>query len=141
MKDRWTKIINKRVELKERGLSIDVQVDAKTAAIRQKAVELMLRAVEAGARPEKEKDTKLEDKDQALINSEKTYKLLVLELVEKYIFFHNNKRTNQNYRKSARKLTFDLKGNKHRLREKLMQKDSDDICYKKISNIIEAHLS
>ena len=42
MKDRWTKIINKRVELKESGLSIDVQVDAKSAAIRQKAVELRM---------------------------------------------------------------------------------------------------
>ena len=101
----------------------------------------MLRAVEAEARPEIGNDTELEDKDQALTNNEKTYKLLVLELVEKYIFFHNNKCTNQNYRKTARKLTFSLKSNKHRLREKLMQKDSDDICYSKVGNIIEGHLN
>ena len=66
---------------------------------------------------------------------------IVVELVEKYLFFSNSKRTNNTYRKSVRKLTFDLKSNKHNLREVLTQYSLESVCYKSIAKVIKEHLT
>ena len=136
----WTKIIERRVELKEKG-TLDVKVDTKTATLRQKAVNLMLEAVDGGLCSRKEKDTNLVDSSKQLESDINTDNLLVFELVEKYLFFSNNKRTTQTYRRSVRRLTFDLKSNKNSLREILLQKGTHKTCYQTVSKLIKDYLT
>ena len=138
LKHRWTKVIERRVELQEKGSIIDVQVDALTASFRQKAVNLLLEALNR----EKEKgkvSAGTASKQQESDSKSKTR--IVVELIEKYLFFSNNKRTSNTYRKSVRKLTFDLKSNKHNLREILTQYSLDSACYKSIAKVIKEHLN
>ena len=66
--------------------------------------------------------------------------LVVIELIEKYLFFSNGKRTSNPYRKSVRKLTFDLKGNKGGLRDSLAHLLLDTPCYKSVSKILRSYV-
>jgi hypothetical protein len=138
LKHRWTEVIERRVELQEEGSILDVQVDALTASFRQKAVNLLLEAINR----EKEKSKcsgGITSKEQE--SDSKSETLIVVELIEKYLFFSNNKRTSNTYRKSVRKLTFDLKSNKNNLREILTQISSGSVCYKSIAKVIKEHLT
>ena len=45
LKEKWTEVIERRVELKEEGSKIDVKLDAISTSFRNKAVTLMLEAV------------------------------------------------------------------------------------------------
>ena len=141
LKQNWAKIIEKRVELKEKGSIIDVKVDALTAAFRQKAVNLMLGAVKGESSSRQEADTNLGNSSNPQEIDINTNNLLVFESVEKYIFFSNNKRTNQTYRKSVRRITFDLKSNKYSLRERLLKKRSHKTCYQTVAKLIKDYLS
>ena len=46
LKHNWTGIIEKRVELKEKGSTYEVKLDAISASFRKKAVSLMLEAIQ-----------------------------------------------------------------------------------------------
>ena len=138
LKNKWTEVIERRVELQEEGSILDVQVDALTASFRQKAVNLLLEAI--NREKEKVKNSGgITSKEQE--SDSKSETLIVVELIEKYLFFSNNKRTSNTYRKSVRKLTFDLKSNKHNLRETLTQNSLDSVCYKSIAKVIKEHLT
>ena len=67
--------------------------------------------------------------------------MIIIELVEKYIFISNNKRTNNCYRKTVRKLTFDLKSNKNNVATQLIDRTSDEINYKLVARIIKNHIT
>ena len=138
LKHKWTKVIERRVELQEKGSIIDVQVDALTASFRQKAINLLLEAL--NKEKENVKGSAGTPCEQQGSDS-KSETLNVVELIEKYLFFSNNKRTSNTYRKSVRKLTFDLKSNKHNLREILTQNNLDSVCYKTIAKVIKEHLT
>ena len=139
LKQKWTDVIERRVELKEEGSKIDVKLDAISAGFRNKAVSLMLEAV----------NSKFDNANKSGVNSEnnapdedsKSNILMIIELVEKYLFVSNNKRTNNSYRKSVRKLTFDLKNNKHDLREQLIEHRLDELSYKSVARLIKDHLT
>ena len=141
LKRNWTEIIEKRVELKEKGTTIDVKVDALTASFRQKAVTLMLDALQIERTPRNLENLDLVGNSKLQEDDSKSHDLIVVELVEKYLFLSNSKRTSNTYRKSVRKITFDLKSNKHQLRERLTNKSSETRSYKFISNLIKDHLT
>ena len=141
LKHNWTGIIEKRVELKEKGSTYEVKLDAISASFRKKAVNLMLEAIQEKPTFQEKVDLNLVIISKEKASSSQSNILVVIELIEKYLFFSNGKRTSNPYRKSVRKLTFDLKGNKGGLRDSLAHLLLDTPCYKSVSKIIKEHLS
>ena len=141
LKHNWTGIIEKRVELKEKGSTYEVKLDAISASFRKKAVNLMLEAIQEKPTFQEKVDLNLVIISKENASSSQSNILVVIELIEKYLFFSNGKRTSNPYRKSVRKLTFDLKGNKGGLRASLAHLLLDTPCYKSVSKIIKEHLS
>ena len=141
LKQTWTKIIERRVHLKEKGETIDVKVDALTASFRQKAVNLMLEAIRSESISRKEKDPTSVSNINTEQSDTNTRNLEAVKLVEKYLFISSSKRTNLTYRKSVRKLTFDLKSDKNSLTETLLQKSLCRNNYQSVAELIKNHLS
>lgn len=140
LKHKWTEVIERRVELQEKGSTLDVQVDALTASFRKKAVNLLLEASNTEINfTEQEKNISLSSTSKLPETDSNSQNLIVVELIEKYLFFSNHKRTSNTYRKSVRKLTFDLKSNKHNLRKILIKKSFNS--YKSISKVVKEHLT
>ena len=137
LKQKWTEVIERRVELKEEGSKLDVKVDAISASFRNKAVSLMLEAMSSNCDNDDKNKTSTEDKSY---EDTKSKLLVAIEFVEKYIFISNNKRTNNSYRKTVRKLTFDLKSNKRELATQIIEKTSNEISYKSLTKLIKNHL-
>ena len=137
LKKKWTEVIERRVELKEEGSKLDVKVDAISASFRNKAVSLMLEAVNFNCDNDKSNTSENEISEE----DRKSKLLMVVELVEKCIYITNNKRTNNSYRKTIRKLTFDMKSNKNEITKQINEKTMDDISYKSIAKLIKNHLT
>ena len=138
LKQKWTEVIERRVELKEEGSKLDVKVDAISASFRNKAVSLMLEAMSSNCDNDDKNKTRADDKSD---EDTKSKLLVAIEFVEKYIFISNNKRTNNSYRKTVRKLTFDLKSDKKELATQIIEKTSHEIGYKSIAKLIKNHLT
>ena len=138
LKQKWTEVIERRVELKEEGSKLDVKVDAISASFRNKAVSLMLEAMSSNCDNDDKNKTRTDDKSD---EDTKSKLLVAIEFVEKYIFISNNKRTNNSYRKTVRKLTFNLKSDKEELATQIIEKTSHEIGYKSIAKLIKNHLT
>ena len=138
LKQKWTEVIERRVELKEEGSKLDVKVDAISASFRNKAVSLMLEAMSSNCDYDNKYKTRTDDKSD---EDTKSKLLVAIEFVEKYIFISNNKRANNSYRKTVRKLTFDLKSNKKELATQIIEKTSHEFSYKSITKLIKNHLT
>ena len=140
LKLKWTEVIERRVELKEEGSKLEVKLDAISASFRTKASNLMIEAVNSYCDSKVDKKNNIECKSDKLTEDTKTKILMIIELVEKYIFISNNKRTNNFYRKTVRKLTFDLKSNRNCVTKQLIEKKLDETNYKSVAKIIENHI-
>lgn len=101
----------------------------------------MLEAIQQKTTFQDKVDLNLVITSKGKADSSQSNYLVVIESIEKYLFFSNGKRTSNPYRKSVRKLTFDLKGNKGGLRDSLAQLLLDTPCYKSVSKIIKEHIS
>ena len=141
LKEKWTEVIERRVELKEEGSKIDVKLDAISTSFRNKAVTLMQEAVNSNCANDRTNKSGLNSESNAPDEDFKSKILMIIELVEKYIFISNNKRTNNSYRKTVRKLTFDLKNNKYDLRDQLIEHSLEAMSYKSVAKRIKHHLT
>ena len=140
LKLKWTEVIERRVELKEEGSKLEVKVDAISAGFRNKAKSLMIEAVTSSCDKERDEKKNVESTNDKLSEDTKSNIMIIIELVEKYIFISNNKRTNNCYRKTVRKLTFDLKSNKNSVTKQLIEKKLDETNYKSVAKVIENHI-
>ena len=141
LKLKWTEVIERRVELKEEGSKLEVKVDAISAGFRSKAKSLMIEAVTSSCDNQGDEKKNVESTNDKLSEDTKSNIMIIIELVEKYIFISNNKRTNNCYRKTVRKLTFDLKSNKNSVTKQLIEKKLNEINYKSVAKVIENHIT
>jgi len=104
----WKHAIQNRVEVEHNAKNIEVDYDAPTRKIRENAVSLILQAANAEGAKHHVGNTYCNTNAKDVVHN-----------VEKYIFEMHNRLTNTSYRRSIRKIVFDIRYNKGDIKSKL----------------------
>jgi hypothetical protein len=135
----WKHAIQNRVEVEHNAKNIEVDYDAPTKKIRENAVSLILQAANAeGA------------KHHVGTNYCNANAKDVVHNVEKYIFEMHNRLTNTSYRRSIRKIVFDIRYNKGDIKSKLslskekrppniQNEQNSKVVAKKLEDVLEKY--
>merc|ERR1719510_571177 len=97
----WKYTVQKRVEIECRATDIAIDYNAPTKKIRENAANLILRAANAKGGKHHDGNNHYNEKFKSIASK-----------VEKFLFEKHNRLTNDKYRKSIRKLIFDIRHDK-----------------------------